>query len=94
MNIITEIGWSLEAVNYCRVYIGSTDACYLLARILLKVEKLRSQLERSNPQKILLTIENGDIFSFLDRKKLKQTDFSFLLPFLRSNPNSTTGPQS
>ena len=40
------------------------------------------------------TIENGDIFSFLDRKKLKQTDFSFLLPFVHSNPNSTTGPQS
>ena len=27
-------------------------------------------------------IENGDIFSFLDRKKLKQTDFSFLLPYM------------
>ena len=37
VNIIKEIGWSLEAVNYCRIYVGSTDACYLLARILLKV---------------------------------------------------------
>ena len=32
---------------------------------------LRSQLDRVNPQKILLTIRNGEIASFLDRRVLE-----------------------
>lgn len=32
---------------------------------------LRSQLDRVNPQKIPLTIRNGETASFLDRKALK-----------------------
>lgn len=32
---------------------------------------LRSQLERVNPQRMFLTIRNGEIVSFLERRALK-----------------------
>lgn len=70
MNCIKEAGWRSGAVDHSGVYTGSTG-------VLSAHEDpfegglLRSQLERVSPQRILFTIGDGDMLSFLGRRALK-----------------------